>query len=101
MSEEQKKIRNLTNTELKEIASILVKGDVKALEEILKSTKGHTVLKVMLARISKKIMADGDMKDLDLLLNRLVGKVKEQIQTEGAPVQAASTVIVNIPANGR
>lgn len=94
---ELKKLKNLTRTELVEVGNLVIKNDLKALKAIGKD-ENASVLKVMIAAVAVKTIEQGDMYKLDLLLNRLVGKVSDKLELEGA---VAPQVIVTLPSNGR
>lgn len=89
----------LTKEELASVANLIVKNDLVALKEIAK-TPGASALQVMLARICVKIIREGDMKSLDLLLNRLIGKVKDEVDWSGFQVNMPQ-IVVSLPSNGR
>ncbi len=81
---ELRKLRNLTKEEMVEIGSLIVKGDIAELERlknaIKKVAKGELapkvpVLQAMMASVALKTIATGDANALDILLNRLVGRV--------------------------
>lgn len=94
---ELKAIKRMTKEELVDIGSLVVKGDVANLKAIAADPKA-TVIRVMLAAVAVKIINKGDMHALDILLNRLVGKVKDEIKFEGgAPPQ----ITLTLPDNGR
>lgn len=89
-------IRNLTKSELVDVGNLVVKGDYEALKALAKAPKA-TVLQRMLASVAVKIIERGDMHSLDILLNRMVGRVKEEVAlTSNIP-----QVVVNLPSNGR
>lgn len=95
-SPELKKLKALTKSELTEVGNLIVKGDYVALKKMAKDDRA-TVLQRMLASVAQSVIYDGDMHKLDILLNRLVGKVKEEVNlTSNLP-----QVIVNLPSNGR
>lgn len=96
-SPELKKIKNLTRIELVEVGNLIIKNDMKALRAVKKDPKA-SVLKVMIAAIADKAVKNGDMYKLDLLLNRLIGKVTDKLEVEGV---SAPQVIVTLPSNGR
>jgi hypothetical protein len=91
-------IRQLTAGELAEIANIIVKGNRDQLEQVANSNES-SVLQVMVAKIASNIIMRGDMASLDILLNRLVGKVKEKVELTGA--NGGPQIIVSLPSNGR
>lgn len=92
-----KLIKMLTQKELAEIGNLVIKNNLDALKAIAKD-KNATVIKVMLAAVAVKVIEKGDMHALDILLNRLVGKVKEQVEHLG---NVAPQVVVTLPSNGR
>lgn len=101
MTEEQRlkiSLKNLTVQELKDMASMLLRGNYDDLK-ILAEDPSTSTLQVMLASTCVKIIAKGDMHALNLMLDRLIGKVKQKIEIESdAP---PPQIIVNMPANGR
>lgn len=78
-----RKMRALTAEEFREMANLIVKGDMNELKEIAKDPN-QTALRAMIASVAIKITERGDMHSLDIFLNRLVGKVKEHIEVTGA-----------------
>src|SRR4051812_49404796 len=93
---ELKKLKNLTKAELVDVGNLVIKGDHEALKRLAKAPKA-TVLQRMLASVAVKIIEKGDMHSLDILLNRMVGRVKEEVALTGNIPQ----VVVNLPSNGR
>lgn len=90
------RIKNLTKTELVEIGNLVVKGNIDALKKLAKAP-GTPVITVWLAAICVKGIEKGDVGALDVLLNRLIGRVKEEVNlTSNLP-----QVVVNLPSNGR
>jgi hypothetical protein len=100
--QEAKKIKKLTSSELQEVMNLVIKNDLDALQAIVKD-KSNSVLKVWIASIAVKGIQKGDGSALDKLLERMVGKVRQDMafsDTEGNPL-APVQVIVGLPANGR
>lgn len=99
LTEEEKMLRKLTKAEVVELASLILKGNRKALTE-LNSEKNQqaTIFQAMLAKVALRIMATGDMDALDKLLNRLIGKVKEEVEVSG---EGLRPVIMKFEDNGR
>ena len=95
---ELKAIKKLTKAELVDIGTLVVKGDVASLKAIAKNEKA-SVLRVMIAAVAVKVIQKGDMHALDVLLNRLIGKVKDEILHQGDI--NLPQVIVTLPDNGR
>ncbi len=94
---EEKLFKNLTKKELVEVGNYVIKGDLNALKKMA-SRPGATVLQIMLAAVCIKVIQKGDMHQLDILLNRLVGKVRDEIHATGT---VDARVIVSLPSNGR
>lgn len=91
-------IRHLTKVELIEIGNLVIKNNIDELKAISKDPNA-SVIKVMIAAVSVKVIEKGDMHSLDVLLNRLIGKVKEEIHTTGT--LNIPQVRVTLPSNGR
>lgn len=92
-------IKNLTEKELIEIGNLVIKGNIQALKDVQKDPEA-TVIKVMIAAVAVKIISKGDMGALDVLLNRLVGKVKDKLDIKSLNTTPAR-VIVTMPSNGK
>lgn len=92
---EKRAIRNLTEQEMIEIGSLVVKGSLAELKEIAKDPNA-SALKCMMAAVAVKTISKGDPYALDTLLNRLVGKPKERIEMTGQ--DGGPQVIVHLPA---
>ena len=91
---ETKMIRNLTRKELAEVGSLVVKKDLESLKAMRTNPKS-TVLQAMMAGMAIKIVSRGDAAAFDALLNRLVGKVKDEVITTNQNVN------MNIQAEDR
>ncbi len=65
----------MTHDELEEIFSAIAWGSVDDVKRITKS-KTHTALQVGLAKALLRASSLGDVRALDLILNRMVGKAK-------------------------
>ncbi len=94
---ELKALKNLTKAELIRVANIVVKGDMAALKAIAASDKS-SVLEAMLAGVCIRIMKRGDMQALNILLDRLIGRVPGK---DELPPSTGSKVLIYIPDNGR
>lgn len=95
---EMKAVKQLTKAQLAEIGTFIITGDRDALQGIMERDD-ETILRKMVASVCLKVIAKGDMAALDVLLNRLVGKVKDEIEHSGNGAHAR--VIVSLPSNGR
>jgi hypothetical protein len=99
----EKKLANLTRAELVEVGTLVVKGDLRKIVEMSKADN-VPVLQAMVAAVAVNVIKKGDMHQLDVLLNRLIGKVPQPLAHSGIPaaqVTPPQTVILNIPSNGR
>ncbi len=99
---EMAKLKNLTAEELVEVGSCILKGNLTDLQAITKDP-ASSALKVWIASVAITAIKKGDAYSLDVVLNRLVGKAKAQVEHSGSVdvPQAAQTVIFNIPNNFR
>ena len=94
-TEEQKRLRRLTKAELAECASWLVKGNVDQIRTIAKDPKA-SILQVWVAALVIKSIEKGDADSWDKIMNRIVGKVKDELSVEGNAVK----VNITLPKNG-
>lgn len=94
------KLKNLSRVELVEVGNLVIKNDIKKLKAIAHPDSGESVLKTMIAAVCVKVIQKGDMHALDILLNRLVGKVKDEIEHKGNAL-GGGKIIVHMPSNGR
>ncbi len=78
-SPEIKALRNLTEEEMVEIGSLVVKGSIEELRAI-KNDPNASALKCMMASVAIKTIATGNAQALDILLNRLVGKARDRVE---------------------
>ena len=89
-----KQAAKLTREEMEELGSLIVKGDINKIMEMRQDPKA-SVMQVMLSSVALKIINKGDMHALDLLLNRLVGKVSDKVHHTG---DIGPQVIVQLPS---
>lgn len=92
---EIRKLRNLTKEEMIEVGSLVLKGSVEELKAIGKDPKA-SALKCMMAAVAVRTIQKGDPYALDVLLNRLIGKVKEEVKHTGLSPTTQS-VVVTLP----
>ena len=83
-------VRFMTKDEMAEVGKLILDKDFQQLREMADSLKVNdgkkkniSVLKAMVASVAMRIISKGDMHALDILLNRLVGKVKDEVQLNG------------------
>jgi hypothetical protein len=87
-----KAIRRLTVDQVAEIASSLVMGGLSELKAIATDPEA-TVLQIWFSRVAGKGISAGDMRALDAVLDRIIGKPKTQVVLSGdaeAPVQVSA-----------
>lgn len=108
------KIRHMTKHEVSEIGALILSQDLEALQAIVNESSAksggkpnpnyqprkHSVLKVWFASIAVKAIQKGDPLALNAILNRIVGKVPEEIKHTGLKPGAVGPVII-LPHNGR
>lgn len=94
---EEKALRHLTKTEVTELASMILKGSNDELLG-LKDNPNTTIFQTMIASVAIAIIKKGDMDALDKLLNRLIGKVKEEVDVN---TRNLTPVILKFEDNGR
>lgn len=85
---ELKRLRRLTKLELAEIGSALLKGNVREIEAIIEDSdlnpdSKHSAIKVWIAGIALRGIRQNEMGTLDGILDRLVGKVPDEIELSG------------------
>lgn len=81
-------IKRLTSAEVAEVGGLIIKKNITALKSIIEDAKmnpdsKHSALKVWISTIAIKGITKGDAHALDVLLNRLIGKVKDRIELTG------------------
>lgn len=93
-----KALKRMTKDELAKIGQLVLDGDYETLVE-LAGDRSASVLAQMLASVCLRIINKGDHAALDTLLNRIVGKVKDELDVGGTGL--AARVVVTLPSNGR
>lgn len=107
----RKKILELNNQELKELGDLIILGNLRGLEEIVNDAKTddkggtrkkYSVLTTWIANAAVKAISKGDLYSLDVLLNRLVGKVPQPIKAEHSGSVGGNThTVLILPSNNR
>lgn len=77
-NQDMKRLRILTKGEVAEVGTMILEGNRDALQAVLTDTSVST-LKLWFASVALKAINKGDMNSLDVLLNRIIGKVKDEI----------------------
>lgn len=83
-NKELKRLRNLTTEQVIELGSFLLDHNIIELQAIVNDAVNnpdseHTSLKIWIAKIVLTAGKKGDAKALDLLLNRIIGKVPDKL----------------------
>lgn len=94
-----RRLKELTKDELYEVGSLIVKSPHTALA-IIEKSKDATTLHKMIAAIARSVIDDGNVHAFNVLMDRLVGKVKEQVEHSGS-IEGMPQVIITLPSNGR
>lgn len=95
---ELKKIRKLTKDELAEVANLIIYSSYDDLQRLLEDRQNTPALHLMVLGVVKRIIVKGDMHALQELLNRLIGKVRDDVHIVN---EAIARIVVTIPSNGR
>ncbi len=91
--------KKLTRDELQTMANMLLWGNMDNLK-LVRDDPTASALAATIASVVVKIFERGDVHSLDVLLNRMIGKVKETIEL--APNADSSPIVhIVLPSNGR
>jgi hypothetical protein len=92
-----RKLKALTNEQVAEIGTLILEGNLPELQAIAKDDTAPA-LKVLIASVVAKAMQRGDAHALNIILDRIAGKVKERIELTGdaaKPVGLAISAVSN------
>lgn len=76
---ELKAIRKLTKPELAEIATLIISGNMDEINKV-RISPDETPLRKWICSVVSKGIQNGDMGTLNALLDRVVGKVKDEVE---------------------
>lgn len=79
---EIREMKKLAKDDLEKLISLLLEATDLRIQEILDSPDTPMIEKIM-AQILKKARESGNMGQFDMVLNRVIGKVKEHIEHSG------------------
>jgi hypothetical protein len=104
-----KEMKFLTKAELVLVGNMILQKTPDELLEIIGDESEATALQRMIGSIVDRIIRKGDMVAFNILLDRLIGKVKEEVRgdfnlnlTEGGEVRVAGVKkVFSLPSNGR
>ena len=94
-----RRLKELTKDELYEVGSLIVKSPYSTIQVIEKS-KDASTLHRMISAIARSVIDDGNVAAFNALMDRLVGKVKEQVEHSGS-IEGMPQVVITLPSNGR
>lgn len=75
-------IRNLTREELEGLISLLLRSTDAEIIKV-RQDPNETKLRKLIAQALISAQETGDMRQLDLILNRVIGKVKDSVEHSG------------------
>lgn len=97
-----KQLKHLTKKELADLTNLIVKGDIDELKLIASRKRKASVIQVMVAAVCVKVIEKGDMHSLNMLLDRIIGKVKDEVHHSGSVGgDVSGKVTVLLPSNGK
>jgi hypothetical protein len=77
-------IKKFSAKELEELITVLFRADDIEIQAILNDPTAPRIKKIM-AQVLDKAMETGNMSQVDMVFNRVVGKVKEKVELLGKP----------------
>jgi hypothetical protein len=96
---EIKKVKALTEAELIEVATFILKSTVGDIKKKIKDPS-TSMLQGMVLGLGLKAMTKGDASSFNALMDRLLGKVKENVNFSGN-INGTSKVVITLPPNNR
>lgn len=97
---EIKKLKALTQAELVEVGTLVVKGQMSKLREMIKDPT-TPALQAMVAGLAVKTIAKGDPAAFNALMDRILGKVKENVHLSGTLSNTTKITHLKTPDNNR
>ena len=104
-----KEMKFLTKAELVRVGNMILQKTPNEILELNEEGTEANALQCMIASIVERIIRKGDMVGFNILMDRLIGKVKEEVRgdlnlnvTEGGEVRVAGVrKVFSLPSNGR
>lgn len=98
-----RRVRTLTKKDVAEIGTLVLAKNFTRLKEIADDARynpdsKHSGLKAWIATVVMRGIAKGDAHALDVLLNRLIGKVTDEISLT-QNMEAKPQVVLTLPLN--
>lgn len=75
-------IRKITMEHIEEVGEIILDGNLTKLSELAKDPS-TSVLKVWIAKAAAEGIRKGDLSSLEMILNRMIGKVRDKVDVSG------------------
>jgi hypothetical protein len=79
-----RELRQLTQDELRDIATLVIRGDFEQIQKISKDKKG-CLLKFVIANAIMGAVRRGEFGTIDQILNRIIGRVSTPVIVNGNP----------------
>lgn len=103
---QKKMLKQLGKAEMEKVGKLILQGNIKKLEAIVKEAgkdgkKNKSVLMTLFASVAIKAIAKGDPGALNMLLDRLIGKVPSPVQLTSPDGTMRPQVVLRMPDNGR
>ncbi len=99
-----KEMKLLTKVELVKVGNMIIEKTLRDMTAYAED-EDTPALHVMVASVVGRIIRTGDMNMLNALLDRLIGKVREEfigsINSTGGSVSVGGRTLIALPANGR
>lgn len=92
-------VRNLSNDEVTKVGTMLLDQNLESLKEIMRNPNS-SALQVLITSVVVKAISKGDASALNVILDRVAGKVKEKLQVTGNMASNVA-VVISLPQNGR
>jgi Family of unknown function (DUF5681) len=89
-----RRLKALTNEQVAEIGTLILEGNLPQLQAIAKDDTAPA-LKVLIASVVAKAMQRGDAHALNIILDRIAGKIKERIELTGDPQKPIGLTVVS------
>ena len=83
LSPETRAIRKITQEHIQDVADVILDGNIGKLGDLARDPES-SVLKVWLAKAAAEGIKKGDIHPLEVILNRTMGKPKENVSLEVA-----------------
>ncbi len=93
-----KNVQKISRDQIQRVFAKFSGMDREELQELLKDPRA-TMLEIMVGSVVARAAKDGDQSRFSFLLDRMVGKVKEEIEHSGST--GSPQVIITLPSNGK